>query len=75
VLNGGSGDNVVIAGAATPPPPPAPFPTVVANPNSAALLSQFMASSFVAAGPGSSATPVADPQAGQQPLLTTPQHA
>jgi Ca2+-binding RTX toxin-like protein len=75
VLNGGSGNNVVIAGAATPPPPPAPFPAVAVNPNSTALLSQFMASSFVATGSGSSATPVADPQSSQQPLLTTPQHA
>jgi hypothetical protein len=48
---------------------------VVASANGAALLGQFMASSFVAPGAGSAATPVADPQSNQQPLLTTPQHA
>jgi Ca2+-binding RTX toxin-like protein len=73
VLDGGPGDNVVIAGAATPPP--GPLPAVVASANSAALLGQFMVSSFVAPGAGSAATPVADPQSNQQPLLTTPQHA
>jgi Ca2+-binding RTX toxin-like protein len=73
VLDGGPGDNVVIAGAATPPP--GPLPAVVASANGAALLGQFMASSFVAPGAGSAATPVADPQSNQQPLLTTPQHA
>jgi Ca2+-binding RTX toxin-like protein len=75
VLNGGPGDNVVIAGAATPPPPPAPFPMMSANGNSAALLGQFMASSFVPSGAGNTPTPVADPQSNQQPVLTTPQHA
>jgi Ca2+-binding RTX toxin-like protein len=75
VLDGGPGNNILIAGAATPPPPPAPFKTVVANPNSAALLSQFMASSFVPSGAGNTPTPAADPQSNQQPVLTTPQHA
>jgi hypothetical protein len=34
-----------------------------------------MASSFVADGEGHGAVPMADPQAGQSPLLATPQHA
>jgi hypothetical protein len=42
---------------------------------SLALLSQFMASSFVPSGAGNTPTPVADPQSNQQPVLTTPQHA
>jgi len=73
VLNGGPGNNVVIPGAATPLP--GPPPAAVANPSNVALLSQFMASSFVPSGPGNTATPVADPQSSQQPVLTTPQHA
>ena len=42
---------------------------------SAALLSQFMASTFVSDGAGLGAVPMADPQAGQPPLLAMPQHA
>src|SRR5262245_25657939 len=38
----------------------------------AALLGQFMASSFVTAGDGHGATPIADPLPSQQPLLTQP---
>jgi hypothetical protein len=34
-----------------------------------------MASSFVTAGEGHGATPMADPQAGQTPLLAVSQHA
>jgi Ca2+-binding RTX toxin-like protein len=81
VLNGGPGDNVVIPGAATPPP----LPTVASgSPSTAsdaaraanlAVLAQAMASSFVPSGAGNTATPVADPQSSQQPLLTSPQHA
>ncbi|MGZ3326132.1 MAG: beta strand repeat-containing protein, partial [Xanthobacteraceae bacterium] len=37
---------------------------------SLALLSQYMASSFVTAGDGHAATPIADPASSQQPLLT-----
>ena len=37
-----------------------------------ALLGQHMASSFVAAGDGHGATPIADPPSSQQPLLTHP---
>jgi hypothetical protein len=39
---------------------------------SLALLSQFIASSFVPAGDGQGGTPVADPHASQPPLLTQP---
>jgi Ca2+-binding RTX toxin-like protein len=67
VLDGGPGDNVVIPGAAPPP--------VIQIASNVALLSQFMASSFAGDGAGHSATPIADPQAGQQPMLATPQHA
>jgi len=38
----------------------------------AALLGQFMASTFVAASDGQGATPIADPSSGQQPLLAQP---
>jgi Ca2+-binding RTX toxin-like protein len=71
VLDGGPGNNVLIPGA----PSPGPILAPVAIANNAALLGQFMASSFVAAGTGSAATPVAEPSSSQQPLLTTPQHA
>jgi hypothetical protein len=40
--------------------------------HAAALLGQFMASSFVAAGDSHSGTPVAEPPPSQQPLLTQP---
>ena len=40
--------------------------------HAAALLGQFMASSFVTAGDGHGATPIADPASSQQPLLTQP---
>ncbi|MBX9645799.1 MAG: calcium-binding protein [Xanthobacteraceae bacterium] len=62
VLDGGPGDNVVIQGFA-------------ASASGAALLGQFMASSFAPAGQGLGVTPIADPQAGQQPVLAMSQHA
>jgi hypothetical protein len=40
--------------------------------HAAALLGQFMASSFAAAGDGHSGTPVAEPPPSQQPMLTQP---
>jgi hypothetical protein len=49
---------------------PSPLPG-----QSAALLGQFMASSFVSDGEGHGAMPMADPQAGQPPMLAMPQHA
>jgi hypothetical protein len=62
-LDGGPGNNTVIASAATGGGSPA----------SAALLAQFMASSFIPAGIGESSTPIADASASQQqPLLTQP---
>ena len=66
VLDGGPGGNVVIQSATMPPP---------ASAASAALLGQFMASSFVTAGDGHGAMPAADPQSSQPPLLALPQHA
>ena len=64
ILDGGPGNNINIQSA-------------VNNPGSdtshaAALLGQFMASSFVTAGDGHGATPIADTPANQQPLLTQP---
>lgn len=64
ILDGGPGNNVVIQGFAGPAPGA-----------SAALLGQFMASSFAPAGQGAGAMTIADPQAGQQPVLAMSQHA
>nr|WP_050385599.1 calcium-binding protein [Bradyrhizobium pachyrhizi] len=58
-LDGGPGSNTVLNSLAATGP-------------NAALLSQFMASSFVSAGGGQGATPVADPPSAQQPLLAHP---
>ena len=63
VLNGGPGGNVVIPGGAA------------ASTGSAALLGQFMASTFVTAGDGHGGTPIADAQPDQPHLLAQPQHA
>jgi Ca2+-binding RTX toxin-like protein len=73
VLDGGTGSNVVIqdGGGALASTPVTSQPV----PGGAALLTQFMASSFVTAGEGHGATPMADPQAGQAPLLAVSQHA
>jgi Ca2+-binding RTX toxin-like protein len=71
ILDGGAGNNVLLQapvtrpGAATGGSPAA----------SAALLSQFMASSFVTAGDGHGATPLVDPQASQPPQLALPHAA
>jgi Ca2+-binding RTX toxin-like protein len=76
ILDGGPGDNILIQSATV----------ASANSNtegalpvgdgshaaSLALLSQYMASSFVTAGDGHAATPIADPASSQQPLLTQP---
>jgi Ca2+-binding RTX toxin-like protein len=61
VLDGGPGNNVVLNAA-----------TVAPQAETAALLGQFMASSFVTAGDGHAPTPIADPASSQQPLLTQP---
>jgi len=79
VLDGGTGSNTVIPG--TFPAPAlatsgASLAQVGSTPlpgMSAALLTQFMASSFVPEGNG--AVAVADQQANQPNLLATPQHA
>ena len=74
LLDGGPGNNVLIqegGGAAIASTLVSSQPT----PDGAALLTQFMASTFVTAGEGQGATPLADPQAGQAPLLAVPQHA
>jgi Ca2+-binding RTX toxin-like protein len=63
VLNGGPGANVVIPGGAAAPTP------------SAALMGQFMASSFVSAAEGHGTVPVADPSVSQQPQLALPHAA
>jgi Ca2+-binding RTX toxin-like protein len=60
-LDGGPGDNVVINGLSP-----------VAGGANAALLAQFAASSFVTDGGDNSGTPLVDPAAIQQPLLTQP---
>ena len=71
ILDGGAGNNVLRQapvtrpGAATSGSPAA----------SAALLSQFMASSFVPADDGHGATPLVDPQASQPPQLALPHAA
>jgi Ca2+-binding RTX toxin-like protein len=63
VLDGGPGNNVLIQSATT----------ADGSSGAAALLAQFMASTFVPAGDGESGTPVADALASQQqPLLTQP---
>lgn len=64
ILDGGTGANVLVQGFAGPAPGA-----------SAALLGQFMASSFAPAGQGAGAMTIADPQAGQQPVLAMSQHA
>jgi Ca2+-binding RTX toxin-like protein len=63
VLDGGPGNNVVIASATASGGSLAP---------TAALLGQFAASSFVAAGDAHGTTPIPDQPSSQQPLLTQP---
>ena len=67
-LDGGTGNNTVLQGAATR--------NAAASDGSpaagAALLGQFMASSFVSAGDGHGSAPIADPALVQQPLLAQP---
>ena len=87
ILSGGAGDDILIGGSpqnvldggpgATSSsiprrPDRAPRRRQRRLPLNVALLNQFMASSFVAAGDGHGATPIADPQSTQQPLLAHP---
>lgn len=69
-LDGGTGNNTVFNAAVNGSTTAAA--TSGASPSSLALLNQFMASSFVTAGDGHGATPIADPQPTQQPLLAHP---
>ena len=69
-LDGGTGNNIVFNAAMNGSTTAAA--TSGANSSSLALLNQFMASSFVAVGDGHGATPIADPQSTQQPLLAHP---
>ena len=64
ILDGGSGSNVVIQSPVSAPPSD--------GSHAAALLSQFMASSFVTAGDGQSAAPIAEAAANSQPVLAQP---
>ena len=68
MLDGGTGNNTVIPGGG-------PAPVAAPAFSGAALLGQFMASSFVSDGGAHGAMPLADPQAGQPPMLAMPQHA
>lgn len=76
-------DPVLAGPVAGPGPVATPDPVIVPPPvyngppvfGGAALLGQFMASSFVSDGEGHGAMPMADPQAGQPPMLAMPQHA
>jgi hypothetical protein len=80
-LTGGAGDDVLNGGPGQDILDPGPgnnvtIQSAVGNPSAdgsqaAALLGQFMASTFVASG-ASDATPVADPAMIQQPLLAQP---
>jgi Ca2+-binding RTX toxin-like protein len=79
VLNGGNGDDVLIGGPGQDVLDGGPGNNILIQsattnfPASAALLGQFMASTFVPAGDGESGTPVADALGSQQqPLLTQP---
>jgi Ca2+-binding RTX toxin-like protein len=70
ILDGGTGNNLVFN---------APVVTSSSTNGSpaagAALLGQFMASTFVSAGEGHGAVPIAEPPSGQQPLLALPHAA
>jgi len=70
VLNGGTGNNLVFNA-----PVVANSSTNGSPASAAALLGQFMASTFVSAGEGHGAVPIADPSVGQQPQLAQPHTA
>jgi Ca2+-binding RTX toxin-like protein len=68
ILDGGTGNNILLQA-----PVNRSGAVIEASPvSSAALLGQFMASSFVSAGEGLAAVPIADPSAGQLPQLAQP---
>lgn len=66
VLDGGTGNNNFFSPVSAANTSPA---------SGAALLGQFMASSFVSAGEGHGAVPIGDPSTAQQPLLAQPHAA
>ena len=77
ILDGGPGNNIVFNRHGRPDGQRQQhrrhvMPADGAHAASLALLGQFMASSFVTAGDGHGATPIADPPSNQQPLLTQP---
>jgi len=67
VLDGGPGNNIVIASATV-----ATLNNTGGGAAGVALLGQFAASSFVAAGDAHGTTPITDQPSNQQPLLTQP---
>ena len=66
MLDGGPGNNTVFNAVVGSPA------SVTPQASNAAVLSQFMASSFVTAGNAQGATPIADQQSNQPPLLAQP---
>jgi Ca2+-binding RTX toxin-like protein len=76
ILNGGAGDDVLIGNGGIDVLDGGPGNNIVLNsavgtPN-VALLSQFMASSFVTAGDGHGGSPITDAPSSQPPLLAPP---
>jgi Ca2+-binding RTX toxin-like protein len=71
ILDGGTGNNVVIQSIIANPGGSA-MASNAAHAASMALLGQFMASTFVAAGDGHGATPIAEMPQNQPPLLAQP---
>src|SRR4029077_7229085 len=77
ILNGDAGDDVLIGGPGVDVLSQGPGNGVViqapvSTPSAAALLGQFMASSFVTAGDGHGAAPIAEAAALPQPVLAQP---
>jgi len=77
ILNGDAGDDILIGGPGVDVLNQGPGNGVViqapvSSPPGAALLGQFMASSFVTAGDGQGAAPIAEAAANQQPVLAQP---
>jgi Ca2+-binding RTX toxin-like protein len=76
VLDGGPGNNTVIASATVAPMSSnttgSVTPTDGSSAANLAVLGQFMASSFVAAGDAPGTTPITDQPSNQQPLLMQP---
>ena len=77
ILNGDAGDDVLIGGPGVDVLNQGPGNGVViqapvSTPSAAALLGQFMASSFVTAGDGHGAAPIAEAAALPQPVLAQP---